>query len=104
MIGFQIIDSRRCEEGIECLELAERDVEVWIDENIGWADGAVGTAASMQPGNGRCQTVRPSNQGAATLFLGEAFEERRLIGQEAVQSAVCLGARKQHADLVVDKI
>ena len=79
-------------------------MEVWINENIGWADGAVWTAASMQPGHGGCQTVRPSNQGAATLFLGEAFEERRLISQEAVQSPVCLGAREQHADLVVDKV
>lgn len=79
-------------------------MEVWIDEDIGWANGAVWTATSMQPGHGGCQAVRPSDQGAASLFLGEPFEEGRLIGQEVVQSSVCLGTSKQHADLVVDEI
>lgn len=47
LVGLEIIDLRWCQQRVESLKLAEADIEVWIDENIGWADGAVRTATSM---------------------------------------------------------
>jgi hypothetical protein len=42
---------RWCEEGVEGLELTEADVEIGVNEDVGWTDCAVGVAARVQPGD-----------------------------------------------------
>lgn len=48
--------------------------------------------------------MRPGDQGLAALLFGETFEGRRLVCEEAVQGAVCLGAGEERTYGVVDKV
>lgn len=51
----------RGQEGVECLELAEADVVVCVDEDVGWADCTVGVAACVQPADCRGKAMRPGD-------------------------------------------
>jgi hypothetical protein len=91
---------RWCEEGVEGLELPEADVEVCVDEDVRWADCAVGVTACVQPGDRRCQTVWPGDQDLTALLFGEPFERYRLICEEVVEVAICRRTGEEHADAV----
>lgn len=54
LIRLKVINSGWSQQRVESLKLTKADVEVWIDEDIGWANGAVRAATSVQPGYGGC--------------------------------------------------
>lgn len=69
VVCLKVVDLWWCQEGVECLELTEADVKVCVDEDVGWADCAVGVAACMQPGDCRCKAVGPGDQDLTTWLF-----------------------------------
>jgi hypothetical protein len=86
------------------LELAKVDLEIGVDVDVGWPDRSVRVATGMKPSQSRYETMRPSDQGLATKFLGLLFECRWFIRQEAVESAVDFRACEEGADGIIDEI
>lgn len=92
------------EEIFESMELTKTDVEVSIDKDVGWADRAVSLATCVQPGDGRYQTVRPSDHDLTPLLLGKPFKRSRLVSEEAVESAFCICTSEEDAHAVFFEI
>lgn len=92
------------EERFESLEPTKADVEVGIDKDVGWSDGAVSLAACVQPGDGRYQAVRPIYYYLTALLLGKPFKRSRLVSQEAVEGSFCVRTREEDAYAVFFEI
>lgn len=70
LIRLEVVYSWRRKKRIEGLELAQNDIEVWVDENVGRPNCSMGMAANMQPGQCRYETMRPGDESLPALLLG----------------------------------
>ena len=70
LVGLHVVDFDGGKQRVQGLELPQEDLEVGVDEDIRWADGAVRLAVSMQPGEGIREAMGPVEQDRSPVGFG----------------------------------